>query len=219
MVENKDNNRQKVTSPYTAAMTGCAFFYYEYQRILPLLMEENADELLKDEIENNRILQVNSITSRKRFVVEFKRRYKAVPYAFWQQWLNWDEKAQRAGLLYVLLKTYKLVFDFHFNVTLKKWNSIDRKLRKADVMMEFSEIASRDAFVDSWTDNTQSRCASQYLTFLRQAGMLDVQTEELRPIRLKAEDYFYYIQSGEEWFLDACLLYPYEINDIKSQLR
>lgn len=26
------------------------------------------------------------------------------------------------------------------------------------------------------------------------------------------------IRSGEEWFMEACLLYPYEINDIKKQL-
>lgn len=30
-----------------------------------------------------------------------------------------SEAGQRAGLLYAILKTYKLVFDFHFNVTLK----------------------------------------------------------------------------------------------------
>ena len=78
---------------------------------------------LSNEIENNRVLQVNSIASRKRFVVEFKRRYAAVPAHFWQTCQNLSEAGQRAGLFYAILKTYKLVFDFHFNVTMKKWNS------------------------------------------------------------------------------------------------
>lgn len=28
----------------------------------------------------------------------------------------------------------------------------------------------------------------------------------------------YYFRSGEEWFLEALLLYPYEINEIKAKL-
>jgi len=205
-------------SPYSAAITGCAFLYYEFLRILPLLMSENAQELLKDEVKNNRLLHVNSQKSRQTFITEFKRRYNAVPVSFWPDFLMRDEKAQRAGLLYAILKAYKLAFDFHFNITLKRWNSVDQTVRKNDIMMEFSELSSRDGFVDSWTDNTKDRSASNYLTILRQAGLLQEKTDELHPIHLAPDDYAYYIHSGEEWFLDACLLYPYEINEIKMKL-
>lgn len=208
----------KNNSPYTAAITGCAFLYNEFIRILPILMEKNATELLKDEVINNRILQVNSQKARQTFITEFKRRYNAVPALFWTQFLAMGEQAQRAGLLYAILKAYKLAFDFHFNVTIKQWNSIEQTLRKNDLMMEFGEISSRDAFVDSWTENTKSRCASQYLTILRQAGLLQEKTDTLHALRLETSDYEYYMRSGEEWFLEACLLYPYEINEIKKQL-
>ena len=56
---------EKNNSPYTA-ITGCTFLYYEFGRILPLLMDANSESLLKNEIENNRVLQINSIASRKR---------------------------------------------------------------------------------------------------------------------------------------------------------
>ena len=39
-------------SPYTT-ITGCTFLFYEFQRILPLLMDANSESLLKDEIESN----------------------------------------------------------------------------------------------------------------------------------------------------------------------
>ncbi len=208
----------KNNSPYTATITGCAFFFNEFLRILPLLMSENANELLKDEVKNNRLLQVNSQKARQTFITEFKRRYNAVPASFWVDLQNRDEKAQRVGLLYAILKAYKLAFDFHFNITIKRWNSVDQTLRKNDIVMEFSELSSRDEFVDSWTDKTKNRCASQYLTILRQAGLLQEKTDELHPIHLAPADYEYYIRSGEEWFLDACLLHSYEINDIKIKL-
>ena len=208
----------KNNSPYTAAITGCSFLYYEFQRILPLLMSEESEKLMKDEIENNEILQINSRKARRTFVLEFKRRHASVPAHFWETWQTWSEAGQRAGVLYAILKTYKLVFDFHFNVTIKKWNSIEQEVTKNDVMMEFNEIAAHDEFVDSWSDTTKTKCVSAYLTILRQAGLLDPKKNNLTPIKLDAQEFAYYIQSGEEWFLEACLLHPYEINDIKSQL-
>ena len=50
---------KRIQSPYTAAITGCAVLYYEFKRILPLLLSEDSDTLLKDEIENNQILLIN----------------------------------------------------------------------------------------------------------------------------------------------------------------
>ena len=206
-------------SPYSATITGCAFLYYEFMRILPLLMSDDSDYLLKEEEVNNKYMQVNSLTSRKRFMIEFKRRYNAVPRNFWDWFLTLEEKARRAALLYVVLKTYRLTFDFHFNVTVKHWNSIDRTLTKSDILMEFNELSAHDSFVDSWTDKTKEKCASQYLTILRQSGLLAAKTDELHQIKLEAKDYSYYFHTGDEWFLEACLLYPYEITDIKSRLQ
>ena len=208
----------KQNSPYTATITGCGFLYYEFLRILPLLMSKDSTRLLKEEIDNNLLFQVNSQKARLRFLAEFKRRYNVLPISFWNVFLKMNELSQRAGLLYVILKTYRLIFDFHFNVTVKRWNSVDQRLCKTDIMMELSDLSSRDPFVDSWTDNTKSRCASQYLTILRQAGLLQEKTNKLLPIHLAPADYEYYIHSGEEWFLEACLLYPYEVNDIKTKL-
>jgi hypothetical protein len=208
----------KNNSPYSAAMTGCAFLFYEYQRILPLLLSDNSETLLKEEVENNHILQVNSRKARRTFVLEFKRRFASVPLSFWNTWTSWTEIGQRAGLLYAILKTYKLAFDFHINVTMKKWNAVELTLQKADIMMELNEIAAHDEFVDSWTDNTKARCASQYLTFLRQANMLEEKTGKLMQIALDPVESEYYFRSGEEWFLEACLLHPYEIENLKNNL-
>lgn len=191
--------------------------FNEFVRVLPLMMSEESDTLLKDELINNNLLQVNSQKARQNFLNEFKRRYASVPPMFWEKFLSMSERGQRAALLYAILKTYKLVFDFHFNVTIKRWNSINQIVTKDDVMMEFSEISSRDEFVDGWTDNTKSRCASHYLTILRGAGMMD-KDGNLQQLQLDLSEYEYYIRSGEEWFLDACLLYPYEITEIKSRL-
>lgn len=203
-------------SPYSAAFTGCSFMLYEMNRLLPLLLSDDANLQLKREIENNEVLMVNSRVSREKYVLELRRRFTAVPRQFWTDYLNFDEPAQRLAIFYVLLKTYRLVMDFHLNVTMKKWNSIDQHVYYDDIAMELSQIAANDAFVDSWTEATKKRVVSAYLTFLDQAGLMNRKDGTLFRSRVTNEDYAYYIRNGAEWFLEACLLYPYEIEAVKQ---
>lgn len=202
-------------SPYSAAITGGGFLYAETNALLPLLQSEERETLLKDEKLNNRLLKINAETSRYRAIVEIARRYDAMPPSFWVDYLSMSETDQEVALFFVILKTYKICFDFHVNVTMRKWNSISKTVLYDDIAMEFSEVAARDAFVDSWSDKTKRKVASAYLTILRKVGMLDNE-DRLHP--LSAENLDYYIRIGEPWFLEACLLQSYQIYNLKKQL-
>lgn len=208
---------KKGNSPYTAAFTGCSFMMYEMNRLLPLFLAENSQELLAKEIEENNVLMVNAVASRKKYISELSRRFHAVSPSFWADYQGMDEAAQRLAIFFVLLSTYRIVLDFHLNVGLKKWNSIDQHVHYDDVAMELSQIAANDEFVDTWSDNTKKRVVSAYLTFINQAGLYDKKSFELhKPGNISDSDYAYYVQTGREWFLEACLLQPYEIERIKN---
>lgn len=202
-------------SPYSAAITGGGFLYAETNALLPLLQSVERESLLKDEKLNNRLLKINAETSRYRAIVEIARRYDAMPPSFWVDYQSMNETDQQVALFFVILKTYKICFDFQVNVTMRKWNSISKSVVYDDIAMEFSEVAARDAFVDSWSDKTKRKVASAYLTILRKVGMLDNE-DQLHP--LSAENLDYYIRIGEPWFLEACLLQSYQINNLKKQL-
>ena len=205
----------KIKSPYTAAITGGGFLYEETCILLPLLQSGNRESLLKDEALNNRLLQINSETSRKRNITEVSRRYDAMQSSFWEEFVKMDEDNRKVALFFVTLKTYKICFDFHINVTLRKWNSISKRVELEDLMMEFNEISANDEFVDSWSDATKKRVASAYLTILRKIGMIG-QDNSLNAI--SCSNWEYYIQTGEMWFLEACLLQPYQLDNIKKTL-
>lgn len=211
---------KKENSPYSAAFTGCSFMMYEMNRMLPLFLADNSEELLLQEMETNQVLLLNSQASRKKYIRELKRRFEAVPRTFWLEYQNMSEAAQRLAIFYVLLSTYRLVLDFHLNVTVKKWNSVDPHIYLDDVAMELSQIAAHDAFVDSWSDNTKNRVVSAYLTFMDQAGLFERKSFELhKAVGVTDNEYAYYVQIGQEWFLEACLLHPYEINYIKTLVQ
>lgn len=202
-------------SPYTAAITGGGFLFSETKVLLPLLQSADRETLLKDEKLNNRLLKINAETSRYRAIMEIARRYDAMPASFWADYLAMNEEDQHVALFLVILKTYKICFDFHINVTMRKWNSISKTLVSDDIDMEFNEVSARDEFVDSWSDKTKRKVAGAYLTILRKVGILDKE-DNLHP--LSASNFDYYIINGEQWFLEACLLQPYQIENIKKQL-
>ena len=204
-------------SPYSAAITGGGFLFDETNILLPLLLSEDSAALMQKEKQENNLLQINRETSRDRVMSEVKRRFNAMPRRFWSEYREMSEAAQKTAIFYVILKTYKICFDFQINVTLNKWRSISRRLTKDDLLMEFNEIGARDAFVDSWTDNTRGKVAASFLSILRKVGMLD-EEGGLHPVRNSNEDMAYYLRSGEQWFLEACLLQPYEINEIRTAL-
>ena len=206
----------KNTSPYSAALTGGGFLFKETDALLPLLLSSDRKNLLKDEKENNRLLQINAEKSRSKAILEISRRFDTMTPAFWNDYMVMDEDDRRIALLFVILKTYKICFDFHVNVTMKKWNSIEKMVKPSDLMIEFNNIACRDEFVDSWSDNTKDRVASAYSSILRKAGMMDA-NGELNAVQPSNADY--YLRIGEPWFLEACLLAPYQIENIKKQMK
>ena len=204
-----------IESPYTAAITGGGFLFEETNILLPLLQSDDRVALLKDEKINNRLLKINAEESRKKAIGEIARRYDAMPSAFWSDYQAMSTDDQQVALFFVILKTYKICFDFHINVTMRKWNSISKSVVYDDIEMEFNEVSANDEFVDSWSDKTKRKVASAYLTVLRKVGLLD-QDDQLHP--LSASNFDYYITIGEQWFLEACLLQPYQIDNIKKQL-
>ena len=202
---------KRIQSPYTAAITGGGFLLEETKLLLPLLQSEDRVAMLKEEMVNNRILHINAEKSRQRNMVEITRRFDSMPVSFWENFKEMEEHEQKVALFFVILKTYKICFDFQIRVTMRKWNGIAKSLTRDDLMMEFSEIAAKDEFVNSWSENTMRKVASTYLSILRKVGMLD-NNSELHSVEANNMDY--YIKIGEPWFLEACLLQPYQIDSI-----
>ncbi len=203
-------------SPYSASFTGAAMLFNEMNVAVQELLKDDSPETIKRLRTDPDLIQIKAARSRERVTAEFVRRFRAVPKSFWERYVTLTESEQRLALLYVILKTYRLLFEFQINLVLPKYNSPDRMLTKNDIQMSLSELATKDAFVDSWSDETRDRLSSQYLAILRQGGLINETTKELQEPALPEEDFLYYIQIGEIWFLQACLLPGYKIEQLKQ---
>ncbi len=208
---------KKIESIYSASLTGCSFMIDEMTACLPLLMNENSEELMKNEIDNGQILLLKSRESRKKAIGEFKRRFNSVPISFWQKYQDMNVQQRKIAMYFVCLKTYRILFDLHINLVLKKWKSANRSISKNDAMSEIYEIAANEEFVDSWSEETKNKIAGSFLTYMRLAGILN-KNGELQAPTLQQDDYRIYVEMGDSWFLQACFLEQYEIQNIINNL-
>lgn len=207
---------KKSDSPYSAALTGGGFLFEETDRLLPLLMSKDRQSLVEEEKLFNKCLMINSESARKRTISEIERRFDNMSSDFWEEYLKMNDNDRKIALLFAILKTYKIAFDFHVNVTKKKWNSVQKCLELSDLLIAFNDIASRDEFVDSWSDPTKKKIASAYLTILKKVGMLD--RDNILTSIMPSNPEFYTKTLGEPWFLEACLWEKYQIDNFKQQL-
>jgi hypothetical protein len=203
-------------SPYSASFTARALGYYEMESILPVMLDDLIADKVKVLSQDSTHLQLATLQSRKRVLAEMLVRFKAVDRSFWDRYVTLGEREKRLALLFVILKSYRLLFELQVNLVIPKYYSPDRVLTKNDVFAAISEVASRDEFVDSWSEDTRNRAASQYVTILRQAGLIDEATGELREPNVADEELAYYVRIGEIWFLQACLLPGYRVEQIKQ---
>ena len=203
-------------SPYSASFTARALGYYEMESILPVMLDDSISDKVKILSEDSTHLQLATLQSRKRVLAEMLVRFKAVDRSFWERYVTLGEREKRLALLFVILKSYRLLFELQVNLVIPKYYSPDRVLTKNDVFTAISEVASRDEFVDSWSEDTRNRAASQYVAILRQAGLIDESTGELREPDVADDELAYYVRIGEIWFLQACLLPGYRVEQIKQ---
>lgn len=203
-------------SPYSASFTAAALMHGEMNAVLPYLLKDGSAETIKL-IENSvEILPIKSAAGRYRVTHEMVKRFNAVPQSFWVDYQTFPEPQQKLALFYVILKTYRLLYEFQLNVAVKRFNSANNTLQIDDLWMEFYNIAARDPFVESWTEQTKKKGIQSYLAMLRQVGLLNSETGTLQRIDIAQEAYVPFVQLGELWFLQACFIPAYEIKTIKS---
>ena len=202
-------------SRYSVSFTGAtSLLYQEMGRLLPLLMDNNAADLIAQEVRSNEHQIADREQTRKRYMTEIVKRFNAMPRIFWEQYQTLSEQAQRVALLCAVMKTYAIVLEIHRSIVMRKWRSVDNTLTKADIQMGFNDIAASDEVVDSWTDKTKDKSMIVILTFYREAGFLVGDT--LTKVYLSDDEWAMFYRVGEGWFPESCMLESYEIERIKS---
>ena len=203
-----------INSSYSASFTAGSLLHKETTALLPLLLSEDSEKLVKQEIKQNNLLKINSENSRERTVREIMKRLTFTDHSFWTLYAGRTVEEQKIMLFYLCLKVYKLMFDFHFNVTVRQWNSSTPTVEPFLYQMELNEISGKVDSVYNWTDATKGKTISVYLRILKDIALLDDKTNRLKSVPVSGDFWNYFIGLREIWFLDACLLPPFTKKNI-----
>lgn len=187
---------------YDANFTAGGILFNEFTALDNMLLSEKFEERIAIEEEENNVMGVATNSARKRIISEIKRRYNMTPNDFWVYFFGWNENEQKLALFYLCLKTYPLIFDIHFEVTLKKFR-LGVPLDTYSIQMQIDEIASSDEDVATWSDSTYKKINVQYRKALRDVGLWNGE-RLLEATNASSQFWNYFKDHQEGWFLSAC---------------
>lgn len=189
---------------YDANFTAGGLLFNEFQSLRELIESDDFERLAKQEEEENNLMAIAMLTSRKRILTEVRRRREKAPIDFWGQFYYWSDKEQKLALFYLCLKSYPLLLDMHLDLTINKYK-LGARLSDYDVKMWLDDLSTRDEKVASWSDKTHYKMNTQYRRMLKDAGLLD--GERLTtPNEISNSFRGYFNEVKESWFLESCFL-------------
>ncbi len=190
---------------YSSSYTIGGLLLNEFEILAPTLAEVSTESIPIDK------LPLKTETSQKSVGGEIKRRLPAAEPGFWAFYLESDFYDRRLLLFYLCLKTYLLVRDFHFEVTLPNTRRLQWEIDPYDYEIYLARLKDQYPKVAAWTDATQKKTITNYLRMLREAGLLEKNT--LRKPQLSPAMLHYFADPERIWFLDACFMTEQEKNN------
>lgn len=187
---------------YNGTFSANGILFNETVRLLPVLAGDAVDAELARETNENNLLQINSEATRGRAIREIRKRNKFVDTEFWNHFEDAMDNERRLMFLYLCLKTYRILFDLHMTVTVKRY-FIDSTLPETFYYkMAVDEMSSGNKTVASWSETTLKKTLSNYRSLLRVSGLLNGETL----VKPNVDDAFWnqFTLRGEYWFLESC---------------
>ncbi len=203
-------------SKYSISFTAGGLLYNETVSLLPILKDKDGLDLLTNEAKKNEVLKINSESARKRIIAEIKKRYKSVDKKLWENFDSIGMAEQKIILYYVCLKTYKLLFDFHFSLLIEKWATGDKEILVEDFSHFLEVLGSKDENVFSWTEKTLYKGAQVAVLMLKESGFIE--NENLIKPHIDQNALKIIIECGDDWITDVLFLDMEDRNRLMQEI-
>lgn len=189
---------------YDANFTAGGLFVNEFNNLREYLVNDDFEEVVRKDVDENKLLAISTLSARKRISSELIRRQQTMPKDFWVFFQDLLGRESKLALFYVCLQTYPIVFDIHFQVSVRKFKLGDT-VEEYDVQMRLDELASQSDEVDSWSETTIKKINVQYRKALKDAGLYD--GKYLKRPNVESDQFWeYFKDKSNNWFLEACFM-------------
>ena len=189
---------------YSVSFATGGILYNEFESILPLIFEKDRDQLLAEEVIRNQYIKINSEAARKRIINEIKKRINSVDDFFWKNYKLLNKEQKKLMLFYLCVKTYRLVQDFHLNITVNNYWTYQTQIDVNQYKMYLDELSSKEPSIEKWAESTKKKSITNYIRALKESGFSN--NNKLQTPEAESHFYCYFLKNDAPWAMDIFLL-------------
>jgi hypothetical protein len=165
------NDERKVFMNYSAGMASRPFWYIESKKTAKYMQDGlNKEEIRKIVIEEN-IYQAPSEDRVERIFNTIFRRLSSLDAIFLERITSVDVATSKILVLFSIMKTDRLFFEFMFEVYREKLILGDYTVKERDINVFFENKKRQSDSVSKWTEYTVQKLKACYTRMLFESGL------------------------------------------------
>lgn len=157
---------------YSAGLVSRSFWYGEFSKFIDLINQgTDWDEIKKLAVKDNFFKQSSSDRALRMYQT-LKTRIDTLNNRYFELFPSLDPLNQKIVNLIAIMNTDKLFSEFMYESFRSELLLGDSKLYDYEVQSFFDRKQTENEQIASWTDETITRLAGAYLSYLRETGLL-----------------------------------------------
>jgi len=192
---------------YKSTIKSRPFLFKETKKAAYLINKGFKDFEIKDKAKNDNIFQVNTETRRSEIASIVLQRLKAIDDFLIEKIVNGEIGTSKQVVIYAIMKTDRLFFEFMYEVFREKMLLRDFTLQDKDFNIFFERKKEQSERVASWTDYTFYKLKQVYIRILFEAGFIKDQKKDreiVKPI-IEEEIVQHLKEIGDTKYLNALM--------------
>lgn len=157
---------------YKSTIKSRSFFYIETKKAAELINKGFKEFEIKEKAKNENIFQVKTEARRSEIASIVLQRLKALDEFLIGKIVNSDVGTSKQIVIYSIIKTDRLFFEFMYEVFREKILLRDLTLQDKDFNLYFNRKKEQSERVASWDDYTFYKLKQVYIRILFEAGFI-----------------------------------------------
>lgn len=192
---------------YSASMVSRPFLYLEMKRAASLKLEGLKDDEIRKKAIDENIFLAKSESRIKELISITKKRMKVLDGFLLDKIVNGNIDASKQVVLYSIMKTDLLFFEFMNEVYKEKYILNDLTITEKDLNIFFERKSEQSERVSSWKDYTYYKLKQVYLRVLYEAGFVEKDNNKykIRPPIIERELIEHISKKKDKSYIEAML--------------
>ncbi|GAB2497459.1 hypothetical protein GCM10008929_18060 [Alkalibacterium psychrotolerans] len=147
---------------YSTTLNTRPFLYREARMVAELINQGTSNEEIKERVIEDNLFQLTSKDRRSRFLTVIKKRLDNLDDFLTENFLVSDSSTSKAILLYAIIKSDTLFYEWMREIVWDKWLTLDDEVTKLDTISFIESKVEQNETIAKWKVETRERLVNAY---------------------------------------------------------